>query len=217
MIHEPADLDELLARAKALGGRTAGEVAVSLGVPLPPDPRRAKGFVGALAERALGARGSVAAGPDFPELGVELKTLPIENGRVAQSTFVCAAPTGRADALTWEASRVRAKLSRVLFLAVERRPPRRFGAAFLWEPSPDEERVLRADWEELVGAIGAGELESIDATRGRWLQLRPKGRDARARQKTHDADGAPFWGPVRAFYLRPLVTRGLLEREGLTG
>ena len=93
-------------------------------------------------------------------------------------------------------------------------PPRRFGAALLWEPSAEEEAVLRADWEDLVGRIGAGEVESIDATRGRWLQLRPKGRNARARQKTHDADGAPFWGPVRAFYLRALVTRRLLEEAG---
>ncbi|MEZ4337642.1 MAG: DNA mismatch repair protein MutH [Sandaracinaceae bacterium] len=214
MIEEPATPEELLARARALGGRTVGEVAVSLGVPLPPDPRRAKGFVGSLAERALGASAGTAGEPDFQRLGVELKTLPIRNGRVAESTFVCAAPVGRADGLEWATSRVRAKLARVLFLVVERDPPRRFGAALLWEPSVEEEAVLRADWEDLVGRIGAGEVESIDATRGRWLQLRPKGRNARARQKTHDADGAPFWGPVRAFYLRALVTRRLLEEAG---
>lgn len=213
---EPDDAVALLARARGLGGRTVGEVAVSLGVPLPPDPRRAKGFVGTLAERALGAPKGATDGPDFPGLGIELKTLPVRRGRVVQSTFVAMAPvSARAEELAWETSRVRRKLSRVLFLAVERDPPRRFGAAFLWSPTPAQEAGLRADFEELVGAIGAGHVEGIDGTRGRWLQLRPKGADARARARAHDADGAPFWGPVRAFYLRPSFTRALLEEEGL--
>ena len=215
IVAEPADVAELCARASALGGRTVGEVARALEVPLPPDPRRAKGFVGALAERALGAIARSSEGPDFPRLGVELKTLPVARGRVVESTFVCNAPLARADAIEWEGSRVRAKLARVLFLAVERDPPRRFGAAFLWSPSAEEEAVLRADWEELVGLIGAGDVEAIDARRGRWLQLRPKGADARARTKAIDADGAPFWGPSRAFYLRAAFTRQLLAAQGL--
>ncbi|MCB9597576.1 MAG: DNA mismatch repair protein MutH [Sandaracinaceae bacterium] len=210
---EPADAAELLARARALGGRTVGEVARELGVALPPDPRRAKGFVGKLAEHALGA-GHAGDGPDFAGLGVELKTLPIADGRVAESTFVCSAPLSYAEDLEWEASRVRRKLSRVLFLAVARDRPPRFGAAFLWTPSPAQEAVLRADWEELTGLIGAGDVEAIDARRGRWLQLRPKGANAAARAKAHDGDGAPFWAPRRAFYLRRAFTAELLLEQG---
>lgn len=188
------------------------EVARMLGVALPPDPRRAKGFVGQLAERALGGTVDGSAAPDFVELGIELKTLPVDpRGRVSESTFVCTAPVADAAEARWETSRVRAKLARVLFLVVERDAPRRFGAAFLWSPTPEQEAVLRADWEELTGTIGAGSIEEVDASLGRWLQLRPKGANAQARVKAYDADGAPFWAPGKGFYLRAELTRALAE------
>ena len=214
----PQSEAELLARAEDLGGRTIVELAAQLEIELPPDPARAKGFVGQLVERALGGACTTASAPDFPGLGVELKTLPIDReGRVKESTFVCTAPLAAADEAVWEHSRVRAKLARVLFLTVERDAApgaRRFGAAFLWSPDATQEAALRADWEELMGRIGAGDVEALDARRGVHLQLRPKGANARARALGFDADGAPFWAPKRAFYLRSRFTRSILERAG---
>lgn len=217
----PRDEDELLDRARALGGRTFVEVARELEVPLPPDPRRAKGFVGQLVERALGGACDSAPRPDFPRLGIELKTLPIDaRGRVRESTFVCSTPLGDAAETEWVASRVRHKLGRVLWLTLEADPSvshgrRRFGAAFLWSPDLREEALLREDWTELMGLIGAGAVETIDATRGQVLQLRPKGANASQRTVAYDADGAPFLAPPRGFYLRARFTACLLERAGL--
>jgi DNA mismatch repair protein MutH len=222
----PRDQAELEARARALAGRTILEVARDLGVALPPDPRRAKGFVGNLVERALGGTSGSRPEPDFSALGIELKTLPVTEGRVRESTFVCTAPlrelgSGGAAEREWGSSRVRHKLARVLFVPIEADPRvapahRRVGAGFVWSPRPDEEAVLRADWEELTGTIGAGDVESLDATRGVYLQLRPKGANAAARVTAYDADGAPFRAPMRAFYLRARFTALLLERAGLT-
>lgn len=197
------------------------ELATELEVSLPPSPKRAKGFIGQLVERALGAEAGSRAEPDFPELGVELKTLPVDaRGRVRESTYVCSAPFGEADACEWASSRVRAKLARVLFVVVEadpRIPPgrRRLGAAFLWSPSPDEEAALRADWEELMGRLGAGEVERVDARHGRLLQLRPKAADASVRARAFDTEGAPIRAAPRGFYLRARFTQELLERQGL--
>ncbi len=220
-VEAPRDEDELIARARALGGRTVLELARSRGVPLPPSPTRAKGFVGQLVERALGASAGSRAEPDFPHLSVELKTLPVDRlGRVRESTFVCTAPLARADESEWAGSRVRAKLTRVLWVPVEAAPRvapahRRIGAAFLWSPSAAEEAILEADWIELMGHIGAGQIESLDARRGRALQLRPKGADASVRTRAFDGEGAPFLAPPRGFYLRSRFTRSLLAREGL--
>lgn len=216
----PADEAELLRRARAIGGRTFVELACELEVPLPPDPRRAKGFVGQLVERALGAGGSLPE-PDFAELGIELKTLPVDRrGRVRESTFVCTAPIRRAAESEWACSPVRAKLARVLFVVVEADPriargARRVGASFLWSPDAETEALLRADYEELIGGLGAGELEDVDARRGRALQLRPKGRDASVHTLACDADGAPVLARPRGFYLRARFTQALLSREGL--
>lgn len=217
----PSSEKELLTRARALGGRTFVELAQTLGVPLPPDPRRAKGFVGKLVEHALGGGGSRPE-PDFAELGVELKTLPIDRmGRVRESTFVCTAPIRAAAETEWKSSPVRAKLARVLWVIVEADPrvpraARRVGAAFLWSPDAEQEAVLRADYEELMGRLGAGELHAVDARRGRVLQLRPKARDAAVQTRAFDADGAPILARPRGFYLRARFTRALLAAEGLT-
>lgn len=216
----PRDEAELLARARAIGGLTFVELARRLEVPLPPDPRRAKGFVGQLVERALGAGGSEPE-PDFAHLGVELKTLPVDRrGRVRESTFVCTAPLRAAAESEWADSPVRAKLARVLFVVVEADPhiprgARRVGASFLWSPDPAQEALLRADYEELMGRLGAGELDHVDARRGRALQLRPKGRDASARTRAFDADGAPRLARPRGFYLRARFTQALLAAEGM--
>ncbi len=220
-VEGPRNEAELMDRARGLGGRTVVELARALEVPLPANPRRAKGFVGQLVERALGASAGSRAEPDFPALGVELKTLPVNRaGRVRESTFVCTAPLTRAGESEWQSSRVRSKLARVLWVPVEADPRvapahRRVGAAFLWSPSAEQEAVLEADWLELTGRIGAGQVEALDARRGQALQLRPKGADATARTRAFDADGAPFMAPVRAFYLRARFTRAILAREGL--
>lgn len=217
----PVDEAELLARARALAGLTVVEVTERLGVPLPPDPRRAKGFVGQLVERALGGACDNAPAPDFPRLGIELKTLPVDGrGRVRESTFVCTAPIAAAAESEWEGSRVRQKLGRVLWVTVEAEPDvppgrRRFGASWLWSPADDEEALLRADWEEIMGEIGAGAVETIDARRGVVLQLRPKAADASVRTLAFDADGAPFRAPPRGFYLRSRFTASLVARAGL--
>ena len=72
MISPPSTLAELLVRARALAGQTIGELGHDLGCQVPVDQRRAKGLVGQMLERALGASAGSRAAPDFPGLGVEL-------------------------------------------------------------------------------------------------------------------------------------------------
>jgi DNA mismatch repair protein MutH len=219
-VTEPRDAAELNRRARALGGRTIAEIARELGEVVPSDPRRSKGAVGRLVERALGASFG-GSGPDFVSLGIELKTLPVDaRGRVRESTFVCLASLGVAQDRDWESSKVRRKLARVLFVAIEAERAielcdRRVGAAFAWTPSEEEEAILRADWEELAGSLGAGEVEVVDAHRGRALQLRPKAANARVRTRSFDAEGSPILAAPRAFYLRASFTQELVRAAGL--
>lgn len=207
---------ELLARARGLGGRTLAEIAIAAARPLPPDPRRHKGATGALIERALGADAGSRPIPDFPTLGIELKTLPIDaRGEPAESTFVCCAPREREDG--WEQSSVRAKLARVLFVPVETTPPfaqRRVGSAFLWSPEGEIDDILRADWDALSDLIERSP-ESISARHGRALQLRPKARDGAVLVRATDVDGAPLLAKPRAFYLRRTFVAHILRSQGL--
>ncbi len=215
----PADLAELLARAHSLVGLTTGALAVAQGVAQEGPTAaavRTKGTPGQLLERALGATGGAVKAHDFPTLGVELKSIPVdEAGAPLETTYVCTFALADAESQSWERSWVRAKLARVLFVPLIGAAgvawgARRIGAPVLWSPTPAQERVLRADFEEVVGLVGIGRIEELTAHLGTWLQVRPKARDGSARTLAWDADGAPIATVPRGFYLRTRFTRALL-------
>lgn len=212
------DETALLARAHRFAGWSIGELARELAWPLPKDPARSKGAIGHLVERALGAvRGSLP-GPDF-ESGIELKTLPVDaRGKPAESTFVTVLSESDLE-LPWERSHARAKLRHVLFVPVESRTvrafaDRRFGRAFVWRPSDDDERTLSDDWSNLAERILVhGEVR---ASEGVAMQIRPKGKNAEDTTRRADAEGAPTRQLKRAFYLRATFTESILARSGLS-
>lgn len=114
--HEQA----LLERAQSLAGYNLAELADIAHLPLPANLKRDKGWIGVLLERFLGASAGSKPEQDFPDIGVELKTIPIdEQGKPLETTFVCVAPLTGNSGVTWESSHVRHKLARVLWIPVE--------------------------------------------------------------------------------------------------
>jgi DNA mismatch repair protein MutH len=146
---------------------------------------------------------------------VELKTVPVDDaGRPRESTFVCTAPLGPELLVAWDASWLRAKLSRVLWLPVRGSGPpgtRVVGDGLLWSPTSEQEAVLRADWEELCDLLGLGHFDALDARWGQALQVRPKAADSHARTWALDADAQWVQVNPRGFYLRSSFTAGLLS------
>jgi DNA mismatch repair protein MutH len=213
---KPLSLRELEIRAEALAGRSVAEVARALDVSLPHEPKRAKGFVGMLVEQALGADPKAGEDPDFPELGVELKTVPIDkNGAPAESTFVCSIAMAHADQEEWTSSRLRQRLQHVLWVPVEAAkvselPLRRIGRPVLWRPDVEQERLLESDWQDLMGAIGAGRGGTLTAREGVVLQVRPKAARADERTLGPGPDGPQQTLPL-GFYLRQSFTAALLH------
>ncbi|MCC6746118.1 MAG: DNA mismatch repair endonuclease MutH [Deltaproteobacteria bacterium] len=214
----PVDEAELRRRAAELDGSTVGELARALGVLLPAEARRAKGAIGALVERALGATAGSRALPDFPHLGIELKTIPLDReGRVRESTFVCTVDLLEADREEWLASRVRRKLGCVLWMPVEAArvaplPERHFGTPRLWRPDPEEEALLAADWHEAMSLIVLGQVERLDGYRGRALQVRPKAATGEVRVEVLSTHAEAVSTVPRGFYLRARFTEALLWR-----
>lgn len=176
---------------------------------------RTKGKVGELLERALGATAGSAAVQDFPQLGVELKSIPLdERGVPVESTFVCAISVAEAEYAEWETSWARRKLSHVLWmpvLPVDGEGQRRLGRPVFWRPTEEQEAVLRADFDDLMGLIGVGQIERLTAREGRWMQVRPKAAHGRVRTVAYGADGELIDTIPRGFYLRTKFTRAILK------
>src|SRR5471030_2244503 len=120
MTDPPRNEQALLTRAQSLAGYSLGELAAHARLAIPPNLKREKGWVGTLLEVYLGAMAGSKPEQDFAEIGIELKTIPIDAaGKPLETTFVCVAPLTGNSGVTWESSRVRHKLARVLWIPVE--------------------------------------------------------------------------------------------------
>lgn len=213
----PRTESELLERAEALSGMTAGELAEELGVTVPSESTKAKGLIGTWLERALGADAGSRAEPDFRALGVELKSVPVDSfGKPTESTFVCSIELDRIGDSEWRQSRVYSKLARVLWFPVEGARgvvprERRLGRPLLWSPSVSDEALLRADWEALVLLVGSGRSAEVTGHLGVALQVRPKAARGNSTRLALDVEGGIGRTQPKGFYLRPSFTEQVLR------
>jgi len=216
-IQPPQSAQQLLERCQAMAGKTLGQIAAEVGVNVPEDLRRHKGWVGNLFETYLGASAGNKAEPDFIELGIEMKTLPLNSqGKPKESTYVCTVSLQQTGELSWQDSWVRRKLSQVLWVPVEaeRTLPlaeRYVGNAWLWQPTHQQEEWLRRDWEELMDRIVLGEQSEINGSEGEYLHLRPKAANSRVLARGVGGNGLPELVNPKGFYLRTSFTNLLLS------
>jgi len=215
----PKDEAQLLLRAQNIAGSSLGEIANHFNIAVPNNLKKEKGWVGLLLEHVLGASAGSRPEPDFPQLGIELKTLPINRyGKPLETTFVCVAPLKNLIGATWQTSHIRNKMARVLWVPIiaEREIPiaeRLVGTPFIWSPSPEEEHLMSLDWQELTDMIVLGQVEQINGKHGQVLQLRPKAANSQAKTQAVDKNGKPFLTLPRGFYLKTAFTQQILKNN----
>lgn len=218
MIPAPSSKEELLQRCHALAGLTLGQIAKLSNVSVPPNLQRDKGWVGQLLEQILGATAGSKAEPDFPHLGIELKTLPVDqHGKPLESTYVCVAPLTGVSGLQWQDSWVCRKLQHVLWLPVLAEhsialSERVVGTGFIWQPDLAQQQALQQDWEELMEQITLGGIADIAGAHGKILQLRPKAANSKALTEAVGEQGEPILTLPRGFYLKASFTAELLQQ-----
>ena len=217
VVSPPKSEEQLLKRARQLAGLTLADLAIKFNQTIPKDTRHAKGWIGQLIETTLGATASSLAEPDFQLIGIELKTLPLTNsGKPKESTYVCTVPLTNLHEQEWSSCWLKRKLQRVLWLPIEADKciplaSRHIGNAILWSPDEDEATQLQQDWEELMELVCLGKLDQITSHMGRYLQIRPKGANAKSLTTTLDEEGNTIQTLPRGFYLRPEFTQQILQ------
>lgn len=214
----PSNENELVKRYLLIEGLTFSQLAslTQFGIPLQSSKR--KGWAGQAIEIALGTTAGNRSIPDFNELGIELKTIPLNaSGTPAESTFVTSIPLLTIHQQQWRSSSCYQKLKQVLWVPVEgdKQIPfeqRRIGQAYLWTPNAVEEAILASDWLELSTMIGTGRLEEIDAGMGEYLQVRPKAANGSSLCYGYDSEGNKILTLPRGFYLRTRFTAQLFRQ-----
>jgi len=201
----------------AIAGKTLGEVANSLNLVVPQNLLQNKGWIGQLIETALGVQNNSRPEPDFPELGIELKTLPITvKGRPKESTYVCVAPLTNLTGLKYSESLVAHKLSHVLWIPIQADKSlpisqRRIGQGIFWKPNLQQIQTLEDDFQEITDQIALGNVEQVTAHQGKALQLRPKAANSKVLTEAIGPDGENILTLPRGFYLRPSFTQNILK------
>ncbi len=217
----PQSESALMARASEMAGLRLADIAQHIGVKVPLNFKRHKGWSGQLIEAYLGASAGSKPEQDFVELGIELKTLPLSHANTPlETTYVCYAPLTHLTGLTWETSNVRNKLTKVLWIPVQGEreiPPadRVVGSPIMWQPNDQQSKLMQEDWEELMDLIALGQVETITARVGEVLQLRPKAANGSALTDAVGADGSIIKTRPRGFYLRKSFTLSILENAYL--
>ena len=215
----PKTESELLARCSNIEGLTFGQLANHLGCEIPYHAQQRKGFIGQLLELVLGTDAGNQAEPDFKNLSIELKTLPLgSSGTPTESTYITSIPLLSIHQQTWYSSNCYAKLKLVLWVPIEgeRNIPyhqRRIGRAILWSPCIDQMAILEADWTYLSSKISMGYLDTLDASVGEYLQIRPKAANGKVLCSCFDAEGNKVQTLPRGFYLRSAFTKTILKNN----
>lgn len=217
-IFPPRSQAELLTRCQVLVGKTLGQVAAEQNIFVPENLQRHKGWVGNLLEIALGANAGNKAQPDFVDLAIEMKTLPLNaQGQPKESTYVCTVSMKQSGELCWQDSWVKHKLAHVLWVPVEADvtiplAERYIGQAWLWKPSLEQDAILQRDWEDLMDRIVLGEQAEITAKEGDYLQIRPKAANGKVLSTGVSESGLHEKINPKGFYLRTSFTKQLLEQ-----
>jgi DNA mismatch repair protein MutH len=213
----PESEQALISRFQSIEGLSFAQLSLRLGIVIPDNPNHRKGWIGQAIELALGADAGNKSLPDFQSLGIELKTLPMSaSGKPAESTFVTSIPLLTIHKQSWRTSQCYAKLKRLLWIPIEGDttipyPHRRIGRGFIWSPNAQQELVLSEDWNYLTLQISTGQLESLDARAGTYLQVRPKAADGKSLCFGYDSEGNKIQTLPRGFYLRSSFTQLLLN------
>lgn len=202
----------LLAHARTLTGRTAGELARLVGIDLSRPSERGRTGVGDIAERYFGRLPSSSPEPDIVELSVEIKTIPL---KPAQKGWTVKEPTSLTQidpqavlAQPWANAYVRRKLAHILWIPYEHHPDledARFRRPFLWKPSALDEALFARDYEvvrQLLQTTPLGDIsESLCHVMG-------------ARRKDKKGGKKRAWA-LKARFTRPLIAKHALD-HGVT-
>lgn len=215
----PETESELLERAWVIAGLTLGQLGKKLKIKTPENLLHNKGWIGETLELALGATAGSRPEPDFQQIGVELKSIPVlNNGQPRETTHICTTPLTDTAGLNWKSSLVYKKLFRVLWIPIETHnrltlSERRIGAPLLWSPTDEQENLLKNDWEELMEMISLGDLDKITADMGEAIQIRPKAANSHALSNGIGHKGEHIKTLPRGFYLRTSFTAELLRKH----
>tara|TARA_R110000868_G_scaffold353876_2_gene615076 strand:+ start:27694 stop:28353 length:660 start_codon:yes stop_codon:yes gene_type:complete len=210
----------LCKKARSLRGYKLSQLANLHQVGRPVGNNTSKGWSGQLIEQVLGVKNNSLALPDFPDLGVELKTIPVSlDYKPYETTYVTTVPLLPQYMTSFEDSVLWLKLRCVLWVPLIAKTKsisvqeRIIGEPFIWQPSNQEKEIIKQDFDEIMEFIVTGRIDNLSASVGQYLHVRPKALDSYKKTYTVDYESNKIITSPKGFYLRTVLTKQILKRS----
>lgn len=215
-------INEILKKAKSLRGYTLKQLTSYLEINHPESLLHAKGLTGQIIEFLLGATAQSKPLPDFPELNLEIKSIPIDiNENPLETTYICQVPLlhkNTKNIYDFKQSVLYKKIFKILWLPIitnknQDSTQRTIGSAFIWGPNSSELSLIEQDWLELTEMVQTGDIEKVSSHFGQVLQIRPKAANSSCVTNGIGESGENIKTLPRGFYLRTNFTKQILKKH----
>lgn len=206
-------LFDIIGRSK---GKTIGQLKAELGI---ERDKMVKGTSGLIVENLLGIRNNNRDEADIPEIGCEIKILPLQRNRngdikAKEPTAIQMINYMEVSQETWETAKLRNKINLTFWVAYL---AKKDGVAlnqndyvivdyFLDHPTDVQNGVFRQDWEEIRRYIVEGRADRLSCSMGVYLEPKTKGANNRDKTQAPDGQGGTLMARRRAFYYKKHYT-----------
>lgn len=206
-------LFDIIGRSK---GKTIGQLKAELGI---ERDKMVKGASGLIVENLLGIRNNNRDEADIPEIGCEIKILPLQRNRngdikAKEPTAIQMINYMEVSQETWETAKLRNKINLTFWVAYL---AKKDGVAlnqndyvivdyFLDHPTDVQNGVFRQDWEEIRRYIVEGRADRLSCSMGVYLEPKTKGANNRDKTQAPDGQGGILMARRRAFYYKKHYT-----------
>lgn len=178
-----------------------------------------KGAAGLIVENILGIKNNNRDEPDIPQIGCEIKILPLQKNR--DGTIKAKEPTAiqminycEVAKETWKTAKLRSKINLtfwVVYLAKENGKSKTQDEYvivdyFLDHPSDVQNGIFKTDWEEIQSYIVRGDADKLSCSMGTYIEPKTKGANNEDKTDAPDGKGGLTRVRRRAFYYKKNYT-----------
>ncbi|NMA32227.1 MAG: hypothetical protein GX941_10555 [Candidatus Methanofastidiosa archaeon] len=213
VIEVMSPLFEIIRKSK---GKTIGQIKQELNI---ERTKMKKGASGLIVESLLGIDNNNVADADIPEIGCEIKILPLQinkNGdiKAKEPTAIQMINYFEVANETWETAKLRKKINLtfwVVYLAKQdgkalRQDDYVIVDYFLDHPNDANNSIFRQDWEEIQDYIIKGWSDKLSCSMGEYIEPKTKGANNQDVTDAPDGEGGVIKVRRRAFYYKKKYT-----------
>lgn len=206
----------LFDKVKKAKGKTIGELKMELQI---ERENMKKGASGLIVENLLGIRNNNNSDADIPEIGCEVKILPLQKNKnneikAKEPTQIQMINYFEVASETWDNAKVRKKISLtfwVVYLAKENsktlhQDDYKIVDYYVDYPNEDKISVFKQDWELIQNYIKNGLSEELSCSMGEYLEPKTKGANNQDKTNAPDGKGGVLRARRRAFYYKKKYT-----------